>query len=206
MHVQVLSCAGVVVGVACTQQVSWAPVHMQMCSLWHAFVYTSTHICEYILHRICKVCSLALGGEGLGFQLVYAGHLLLAWGLIFDRSNCLESSLFWCQWEIGVYVCVRVHMYTHTHSHTTRGVFGRTTASLEVGTRHLESPNNPKSQDTYMPYICTKEILMYICTLGSRMKSRLIAFFPCNISFLPNKKRKHGNAVPKPRIQLDVCK
>ena len=48
--------------------------------------------------------------------------------------------------------------------------------------------------------------MMYVCMLGGRMKSRLIAFFPFNISFLPNKKIKHGNAIPNPRIQLDLCK
>jgi len=51
----------------------------------------SVHVCGHTLHRectcarVCAVCSIALGHEGGGVQLVYAWHILLAWRDIFRR-------------------------------------------------------------------------------------------------------------------------
>ena len=51
----------------------------------------SLHIWKHPLRRsctcarVCAVCSLMLGDEGGGVQLVYAGHLLLVWD---DDDDC----------------------------------------------------------------------------------------------------------------------
>jgi len=54
----------------------------------------SLHIWKHPLRRsctcarVCAVCSLMLGNEGGGVQLVYAGHLLLVWDVIIHmRKN-----------------------------------------------------------------------------------------------------------------------
>jgi len=59
----------------------------------HADVHTNPdvsapNLCKHTFRRactcarVCAVCSLALGDEGGGFQLIYALHLLLAWDII----------------------------------------------------------------------------------------------------------------------------
>jgi len=60
-----------------------------MCSMYVAQVSvdTSVHTCEHTLRMCtcghkCAVCSLAVGDEGGGVQLVYTEHLLLVWGVI----------------------------------------------------------------------------------------------------------------------------
>ena len=74
----------IALSVACTKQLSWAPVHVQICRLYRCSltsVYISANtpsaawVCTYA--RVRVVCSLALGDEGRGVQLVYAEHLLL---------------------------------------------------------------------------------------------------------------------------------
>jgi len=60
----------------------------------------SVHVCEHSLHRVCTctracaVYSLAFGDEGGCVQLFYAGHLLLAWGVIFDMRKIQMLSVF----------------------------------------------------------------------------------------------------------------
>ena len=100
------ACAFFVVGVACTKQVSWAPVHVQVCTLWEVSVDTSVHVCEHILYRVTVhmrscMCSLFIsvaGGPGWRGS-VYAWHLFLAKDVIFDmrkdRGIGYISSLFW---------------------------------------------------------------------------------------------------------------
>ena len=91
-------------------------------------VDTSVHICEHTLHRvctcarICAICSLALGDEGGGVQLVYAGHLLLAWGVIFDMMKDNGVVCIFSIFDGGLSVCRCMWVYTHTHTHTARGV------------------------------------------------------------------------------------
>ena len=69
-----------------------------------------------------------------GVQLVYAGHLMLAWRFILhrriDKGVICIFSIFDGGWSVCVCVC-----FTYTHTHT-----------LHVGysdVSHLESPNNP---------------------------------------------------------------
>jgi len=54
-------------------------------------VDTSVQICELrqvcTCARVCAVCSFVLGDEGGMVQLVYAGHLLLTWEVIFDMRK-----------------------------------------------------------------------------------------------------------------------
>jgi len=78
---------------------SSAPVHVQACTLRQVSVDTSVHICEHTLRRVCTcahvcaVCSLVLGEEGEGVQLVYVEHSLHVWKLIFDRRRNRGVSL-----------------------------------------------------------------------------------------------------------------
>ena len=62
-----------VVSVAYTKQVSRAPLHVQVCTLYWCFDIT-VHINEHTLRRVCTCarecafCSLALGEEDGGFS------------------------------------------------------------------------------------------------------------------------------------------
>ena len=48
-------CSWVVVGVTCTKQVSWVPVHDQVSILWQMHLDTRVHICEHTLHRMMMI-------------------------------------------------------------------------------------------------------------------------------------------------------
>jgi len=116
-------CAVHEIGVLSTS--AW--VHVQVCTLRQVSVETSVHIYKYILRRVCTcaVCSLALGDESGGVQLVYAGHLLLAWGVIFDRRRdrgvvCIFSMLT-KGWSHGMCVCVCIYAHTPWHTNCTWG-------------------------------------------------------------------------------------
>ena len=76
---------------------------------WHQHTYLRHNRCRLCTcARVCTICSLALGDEREGFQLVYAEHSSLGMGV------CLVSSLFLTR--LGVYVCVYVWIRTHTHT------------------------------------------------------------------------------------------
>jgi len=52
---------------------------------------------------------ISVRGQGWGVQLVYAGHLLLAWGVIFDMRKIEVLSVFsrfWTGVEVYVGLCV----------------------------------------------------------------------------------------------------
>jgi len=105
----------------------------------------------------------------VGVQLVYVGHLLLAWGIIYDTKKigyCLYFHLFLT--GVGVYVGVRVCIRTHTHTlHV-----GYSDVSPGVGTRHLQSPKNPDGLNL-RKYKCVYvyEVHMDIHMLGGGMRS-----------------------------------
>jgi len=108
-------CAFFLVGVACTEQVSWILVHMQVYMLWQVSVDTSLRICKHTLHKVCTcalhsvcaLCSLASGDEGAGVQLVYAGHLFQfwrrAWFLTWGKMELL--SMFSLFFDRGASIC-----------------------------------------------------------------------------------------------------
>jgi len=88
-------------------------------------IWKNTHWRVCTCARVCAVCSLALGNEGRGVQLVYSEHLLMAWDIIIhtrkDKGLSIISLFFWHGWEcMWVYVCV----YAHTRTHNARGVLG----------------------------------------------------------------------------------
>ena len=111
-----------VVGVASIIQVSWAPVYMQVCSLYrYCLIDISVHIeqtrCRvFTCARVCAVCSLSLGNKDGECQLVYGEQLPLDRRK--DRDLICAFSIFWrgreCMWA---YVCV----YINTHTHNTWG-------------------------------------------------------------------------------------
>jgi len=57
-----------------------------------------------------------------GFQLIYAVHMLLAWGVVFGRRTDRVIFCIFSVFDGGWSVCVCVCVYTHTHQHTARGV------------------------------------------------------------------------------------
>ena len=83
------ACAGVSAFVVVDVALNRCAEHQCICKCLRntGAVDISEHICEHTPYRVCtcarvcSVCSLALGDEGGGVQLVYAGHLLLGvWG------------------------------------------------------------------------------------------------------------------------------
>ena len=74
--------------------------------------------------RSLTVCLLALEDDGLGAQLVYAGHLFLTWKVTF---------------HIRIFCFVFVHVI-FTSVHTVRKEY--LYVSPRIGSRHLESPKN----------------------------------------------------------------
>ena len=44
--------------------------------------------------RVCAVGPLALGDEGVGVQVVHAGHLLMVLGVVFDMRKVEMLSVF----------------------------------------------------------------------------------------------------------------
>ena len=89
------------------------------------YIWRNTHWRVCTCARVCAVCSLALGNEGRGVQLVYSEHLLMAWDIIIhtrkDKGLYIISIFFWQGWKcMWVYVCV----YAHTRTHNARGVLG----------------------------------------------------------------------------------
>jgi len=87
---------------ACTKQVSKCLEHQCMCRYvcYRGFFDKSVHICKQTLRiykytrayapRIRAVFPLALGDEGRGVQLIYAGYLLLAWGVLL---TCVKTKV-----------------------------------------------------------------------------------------------------------------
>ena len=146
-------CAFFVVGVACTEQVFWAPVRVQVCTLWQVSVDTSVHICENAFPRVCTcarvytICSLALGGESGGFQLIYAGHLFLAKSVILDmRTDRGVAYVFFISW--WGFKCMWVYVGVYAHPHKLH--VGYLDVGPGVGTRHLVSRKNPDRLKLYI--------------------------------------------------------
>jgi len=87
-----------------------------------------------------------------------------------------------------VYVlCVCVYAHAHTLH------VGYSDVNPEVGTRHLESPEEIQMycSDSIHIYRAVYEVHMYVYMLSNRYKSRLTAFFfPFNIFLLSQKKKR----------------
>jgi len=126
-------CTFVVVGVACIQKVSSAPVHeqvrtLQMCLSASVYIFVNTLSTGYT-HALVYAQFVYYHWRTRvgGVRLFCAGHLLLAWGIIcdirIDRGVVCIFSTF--EFGVGVYVCVcvcvcvclcvciRTHAYTH---------------------------------------------------------------------------------------------
>jgi len=105
----------------------------------YMFVNTLSAGCEHVL--VCAVYSFVLGDEGRGVQTVYAGHLLLAWGVIFDRRRDRGVVCMYPIFDGGLKcmcACVCVYTPTPTQMHVRY-----LDVIPGVRTRHLESPKNP---------------------------------------------------------------
>jgi len=69
--------------------------HQRTCKYVHyrGVFDINVHICKHILHkvctcaRVCTVCSLVVGEEVGGVQLVYVGHLFLGLGRYFRHAE-----------------------------------------------------------------------------------------------------------------------
>jgi len=113
-----------------TKQASWALAHVQLCTLygwfWHQCSYIIVNTLSEALRRlwtcarIYAVCSLALWGEGWGFQPVQ--HLLLAWGLFFTDGEILHLLCF-DKGKTCVCVCVYIRLLVHTEMATQSMLF-----------------------------------------------------------------------------------
>jgi len=71
-------------------------------------------------------------------ELVYAGHSLLAWKVVFDRKRDRGVCLYLLNFDgdLKVYVCVCVCICTRTHTLHVRYL----DVSRGVGMRHMERP------------------------------------------------------------------
>jgi len=104
-------------------------VYMQVCTLHRCF-HIIVHICVHTRCRVCTcalvcaVCSLALGDESGGVQLLYTRHFLLAYGVVFDKKidRGVVCVLLIFGRGVGVHVCVCVCVYAHTHTHNACGL------------------------------------------------------------------------------------
>ena len=163
-------CAFVMVGMACTKQVSWAPVHVQECTLRHMSVNINVNVCEYTLRSVykcagvCALCWLAFEDECRGFQLVYAEQLLLAWRAIFDRRRdrgvvCIFSI---CDGGLEcMCVCVCVFGVLCTHTHTAYGVLWCEPRDRDETPGELEESRWIESQQICIR-ICVQSTHVYI--------------------------------------------
>ena len=88
---------------------------------------------------VCAVCLSALGDEVEGVHVVYAGHLLLEQGIIFDVSEPMIGVFFVLSliWTFGEYVCMWVYVCIYAHTHTLH--VGYSDVSPGVETRHLRA-------------------------------------------------------------------
>jgi len=159
------------VSVACTKQVYWPLVHVQVCALyryfWHQFPYLQTHFLHGVhCARVYAICSLELGDEGAGFQLVDSGLLLLVLDVIIDIDVLSVFNLFfWRGWEC-VCVCVCVCVYTHKHTHTACGVLGCAPRGQD---ETLGGPQESRWTNSRHKYIrilwCVQSIHLDICAV-----------------------------------------
>jgi len=116
-------------------------------------VGTSVHFCGNAFHRACScarvyiICSLALGGESGGVQLIYAGHLFLAKSVLFDMrtDRGVVYILFLSSWG---FKCMWVYVGVYAHPH--KLLVGYLDVGPGVGTRHLGSRKNPDRLKLYI--------------------------------------------------------
>ena len=105
------------------------PGHVQVCTLRQMSVDTGMHICAHTFCRLCTltcthVCTvflLALGKEDMCVQLVYEGHLLLAWGVIFWYAKTYGCSSIYSLFGrgVGVYVSwcfTEIQAWAYSHN------------------------------------------------------------------------------------------
>jgi len=148
------ACAGVhslfavSLGLACTKQVSWAPLHMQMGTLhscfWHQHTHLHTRGLQGVHMRSLINSGIKVEDEGGEVDLVYGMRLLLGVVGIFDKRRdggvlCV-SSIFWRGRK-----CMRISVCVYTHTHTLHMRYSSTShyVSPRVVTRHLEGPKSP---------------------------------------------------------------
>jgi len=122
----------------------------------------SLHIWKHALRRtctcahVCAVCSLAMGDEGGGVQLVYAGHLLLAWHVIISmRKDKGFGSVHGC-------TCVYTPCTLVWYSDVGPG----------VGTKHLGGPE--ESRWTKSRYVCVRISVFIIFDNGIHWNALII--------------------------------
>ena len=121
---------------------------------------------------------ISVGDEGLGggVQLVYAGHLLLAWDIIFNMKKNRALSVFSLFLDEGRSVCKCVCVCIRSHTHTLQ--VGYLHVSPGVGMRHLGSPKNPDGLNLGRHvFVYAYKVHMYICMLRIGMNSWTDCFF-----------------------------
>jgi len=164
------------------------------------FVDIRLHIWKRTLHRsctyarVCAVCSLALGDECGGVQLVYAGHLLMAWGFLLYTLGKIEglsvSPLFF---DGGGSVCGGMCEFAHACTYSTRWVL-RVGCELRGRDETLEGPEESKWIQCWHTCICIRVQSTQVYIYDERRDEILdqILFF-LNIFFLPKEKSKTRN-------------
>ena len=94
-----------------------------------------------ICAHVCVVCSLALGNENEGVQLVCTSTCYLEWGVILGRRNVGGAICAFSIVDAGGSVCGCMCVYTHTHMHTAQ--MGYSVVSPGVRMRQTGEPKNP---------------------------------------------------------------
>ena len=130
------------------RQVLWATC-MCRCVCQTGVVNISVYICVHARYRMCicahvcvLVCSLALGNEDGGVQLVYESTCCLAWRLIFDWRKDRGVVCVFCIFGPGGSVCGCMSVY-RAHTHAAQMGYSVVSPDSEVGIRHLEGPKKP---------------------------------------------------------------
>jgi len=143
------------------------------------FVDISLHIWKHTLlrsctcARVCALCSFTLGDECGEVQLVYTGHLLMAWGFLLYTLGNVEGLSVFPFFLTGV-ECMWVYawIYAGTHTHTLQVGYSESNVSPGVGTRHLEGPKNPDGLNvgiSVFVYVYKVHLCLYL--LRGRMRS-----------------------------------
>jgi len=192
-------CAFVAVSVACTKQVSWALVHVQVCSLhrcsWHQFRGLQTHPlqCVCMCAHVCTIGSMALRDKRGKVKLVYARHLLLA---CFARI----FSIFWRSG--GGCACGCKYVYTYTPKHTARGVLRCEHRGQDETLGGPEECRWTKSRHICIR-ICVQSTHVYIyARRRDEILNQILFFF--SIFFFPKRTAKDVNATQRTWIHMNL--
>jgi len=196
---------------------------VQVCTLyrcfWHNFTSVETHSPQGGLVRSCmRSLFLVLGDKGGVGQLVYAGHLLLAWTIFFTSGKIKILFVFCLFLNGGRSVCVCT---AHTHTHSTWGTRMWVQGSGRDAHTHTHctwgARCEPRGRDeklgrdwrTQMDLgMCESDYVyklpMYICMLGGGMRSRTNCFFSSAYIFFRRRKAKVVNVTPRTQIYMHL--